>query len=95
MPIPYTLENKTFKLSYSELRAEYKKFCAMSDSDFMDNLKDALHLSCIICYLKEVPAYVCLSDVGIVHQLVHLLDTEPMVELAEVRREFEEVLKLS
>ena len=68
----------------------------MSDQEFMDNLPKAIHLACIICYFKEIPAKYCLSDIGIVHELAHLLhipdkNVEP---LSEIRKLFESDLKL-
>jgi hypothetical protein len=95
MPIHYTLEGKKFTLSYSELKQKYIEFCEMDDATFLLNINDALHLAVIICYLKELPAYRCLSDTGIIHELVHLLSPDPVVEVKKVRREFKRTLKLS
>jgi len=97
MPINYTLEGKAFTLRYQELKEHYVRFCEMSDEEFITNLHDALHIACIICFLKEVPTYVCLSDAGIVHELVHLLDKKYANEfrIQEARKLFELTLKLA
>lgn len=96
MPIEYISEGSKFILSYNELREHHINFCEMSDSDFMDNLNDALHLACIICFLKEIPTYVCLTDKGIIHELVHLLkENGTTTSLQEIRDLFKETLLLS
>ena len=73
MSIEYLSDGSKFSLSYSDLKEHYLNICEMSDSEFLENLPDALHLACFICFLKEIPTYVCLTDKGIVHELVHLL----------------------
>ena len=94
--IEYVLEGTKYLLSYQQLKEEYVRFCYMSDDEFMNNLPAAAHLACVICYLKEIPGYVALSDIGIVHQLVHLIHipTETSTPLADIRKLFEEQLKL-
>jgi len=96
MSIKYLSEGSQFSLSYRELREHYLKFCEMSDSDFLKNLPDAIHLACIICFLKEVPTYVCLTDKGIIHELVHLLkENGTKTSLQEIRELFKLTLCLS
>lgn len=71
-------------------------FCDMSDADFLKNLADALHLACVICFLKEIPTYVCLSDKGIIHELVHLLkENGTTTEIEEIRDLFKLTLCLA
>lgn len=94
--IEYLSEGAKFSLSYQELREHYLNFCEMSDSDFLKNLPDALHLACIICFLKETPTYVCLTDKGIIHELVHLLkENGTTTSLQEIRDLFKLTLCLS
>jgi hypothetical protein len=96
MPIEYLSEGTKFSLSYKELREHYLNFCDISDSDFLKNLPEALHLACIICFLKEVPTYVCLTDKGIIHELVHLLkDNGTTTSLQEIRELFKVTLRLA
>jgi len=71
--ITYLVDGAQYTLSYSSLREDWLKFTMMSDDDFMENLVPILHFACIVCYLKEVPGYIALSDQGVVHELVHLL----------------------
>ena len=96
MSIEYLSEGMKFSLSYQELREHYLNFCDMSDSDFLRNLPDALHLACVICFLKETPTYVCLTDKGIIHELVHLLkENGTTTSLKEIRDLFKMTLCLS
>lgn len=68
----------------------------MSDSEFLENLPDALHLACFICFLKEIPTYVCLTDKGIIHELVHLLkENGTTTSLKEIRELFKITLALA
>lgn len=96
MPIQYKVGDLTFSLSYKSLREDYKRFVEMDDDEFMENISSALHLGCIIGYLKEIPTYDCLRDDGIIHQLVHLIDmpNEPTVNLKNIRQLFKETLEL-
>lgn len=95
--IEYLAEGRKYLLSYSELREKYLEFIQLNDNEFMNKLHEAIHLSCIICFLKEIPTYVCLRDDGIIHQLVHLLDIneDTVSELSEIRDLFKNQLKLS
>ena len=96
MSIEYLSEGTKFSLSYQALREHYLNFCDMSDSDFLNNLPDALHLACVICFLKETPTYVCLTDKGIIHELVHLLKEDgTTTSLQEIRDLFKLTLCLS
>lgn len=90
----YLVEGRRFVLSYQELKEQYTAHCAMSDSDFLQNLPTAIHLACVICFLKEIPAYMCLSDRGIIHELSHLLHIPRDTSIKDVRQLFQEQLKL-
>jgi bacterioferritin (cytochrome b1) len=93
----YLLANKRYVLHYQELRGQYIEICEMSDEEFLANLPKALHLACIICFVKEIPSYECLSDIGIIHQLTHLIDIQKTVigELKEIRELFKSSLLLA
>ena len=96
MAIEYLSDGHKFSLSYQELKEQYIKFCCMSDEDFIKNIPDALHLACIISFLKEAPTYVCLSDKGIIHELIHLLKPDgTTTTLNDIRVLFKETLKLA
>lgn len=93
----YVLKGTHYSLSYQELKSEYEDLVQMNDERFATQIPRALHLACIICFLKEIPSHECLSDEGIVHQLTHLLHIpeEPLCNLKEVRELFKNALKLS
>lgn len=92
----YILENKKYIIHYRELREHYINFCSMSDIDFKNNIKEALHLACVICFFKEIPTEICLSDIGIVHELVHMITIgeENTTTLKEIRELFRQQLEL-
>ena len=91
----YLVGGQKYTLSYQELKDQYLLHLEMSDVEFVKNLASALHLACIICFLKEIPTHVCLSDKGIVHELVHLLHIpkEQNVSLSKVRELFKNQLE--
>ena len=91
------MDGKKFVMSYEALRQEYLRFCEMSDEDFMKDIAGATHLAVIICFLKEIPNYICLSDTGIIHELVHCIHIpdDNTTSLKDIRKLFQDQLKLS
>lgn len=94
--IEYIENGHKYAFSYSWLRADYEKFVAMSDEEFVENILDVLHCAIYICYIKEIETYRCLSDEGIVHQLIHILDPNIRsdIDLQQVRESFKTVCEL-
>jgi hypothetical protein len=68
----------------------------MADEVFLKNIPAVLHCACFICYFKEVSTEACLSDKGIIHELVHLLHLgfSNNEDLVNIRKLFETVCKL-
>lgn len=99
MSIEYRVDNVRYTLSYSQLKSEHEKLCSLSDEEFRRKLPEAIHLACIISYLKELPSDVILSDRGVIHLLAHQLhipeDFEVLSEFSEMREKFKSVLALS
>ena len=95
--IIYNIDKTKYVLHYQELKSHYIDHLEMSDEDFMKNLPSALHLACVICFLKEVPSYACLNDKGIIHELTHLLHhgEQELVNLKTIRKLFNKQLKLA
>ena len=92
----YKVENSTYSLSYNELKEKYLKFCDMSDDDFLNNLQKAAHLACFIGWFKELPSDMTIGDRGIVHEIIHLMDsTLSTSSIRYIRKKFEEYLKLA
>lgn len=93
----YIVDGRKFVLSYTDLREDYYRFTSMTDEEFMKNIPVALHFACVVCFLKEVPTYVALSDKGIIHELVHLLHIPDgnTTTLREIRDLFRDALKLA
>jgi len=91
----YLVNGSKYEYSYKELVSQYSKFCSLSDDDFKYNIKDAIHLACFICFVKEIPTHYCLSDQGIIHELVHLQLGINEISILEIRNKFMEQLKLA
>lgn len=68
----YNHEHK-MSYSYNSLRDDYNTIKSYTDEEFLANLPDILHTTVFICWIKEVPSEHCLSDYGVIHELVHLL----------------------
>lgn len=83
-------------VSYQELRDLYIDITEMSDDEFMSKISEILHAACIIAWFKELGSDATISDVGIIHQLVHLLHIpdEPTIILSEIREQFNALLEL-
>ncbi len=94
--IHYTLEGKTFDFKYQELKDKYQEFIEYDDIKFSEHIVDATHLAIMICFIKQLKTEIVLSDVGIIHELVHLMiDETTITPLEEIRELFKEQLKLS
>jgi hypothetical protein len=93
----YLVDGKKYNMSYQALREQYILFCEMTDNKFMSMLPRAIHFACVVCYLKETPTYICLSDEGIIHQLAHLLDIPKceLIQVKEIRELFKQQLILA
>lgn len=96
----YRGETRHYGISYADLRDEHRELCSMSTSDFMSRLPRAIHLACVIGWLKELPADATVGDAGIVHELVHLIcgtydHEERNSTFAAIRKQFAEVLRLA
>lgn len=92
----YLVEGLRYSLSYKDLRKRYNEMIELSDEDFLERLPEALHLACVICYLKETPIEHALSDMGVIHELVHLLHIkeDTLADLPRIRLVFKNVLEL-
>lgn len=86
-----------YEFSYSDLQKDYLKFKNLSDKKFQHFIKQILHFSIYICYLKEIPSYYCLSDEGLIHQLCHLMlykDEYTKNDFVRIRKEFNQICNL-
>lgn len=96
MSLTYLLDGKKFILSYQELREKHIELCGLSDTAFLSRLPEAIHLACFISYIKELEPEITISDVGIIHELAHLMHIpdDTIQGLKEIRKQFKNVLKL-
>lgn len=91
----HTVNDRKFSFSYCELREHYERLCNLSDEAFLVSLPEALHLACIVGWLKELGPEATIGEVGIVHELVHLLHSGTTTPLEEIRSNFCLLLKLA
>jgi hypothetical protein len=91
----YLIEDHKYEFKYSEVKDYYDEYCACTDEKFIEDVVKVLHLACFICFLKEIPSYHCLSDTGIIHELVHMLESKDYTHIRELRKRFELTCKLA
>lgn len=93
----YLVDDSKYVLSYQDLKDRYNQVIKLNESQFKQQLPMILHLACMICYLKEIPASVCLSDKGIIHELIHMLHIpeEPLVDTIGIMQLFKDQLQLA
>ena len=92
----YIVDNKKFHFSYSQLKELYIQFKEMSDEEFFSDIPRLLHFACVVGWIKELGNDCLISDVGIIHELVHLLekDVETVLTKEELRDKFLTLLEL-
>ena len=90
-----------FNLGY--LQRQFVDYCAISDKEFIQKLVQITHFATIVAYYKGLKAIDTISDIGIVHHLVHLMHHKeggltlgkPYAQyLTETRKEFARLLKI-
>lgn len=87
---------RVYTFNYQDTRELHERYVSLSDEQFMAELPNILHLAIFISYVKDLSNEATLSDDGIIHELVHLLTSpDPSVDLKEIRKDFEVILKLS
>lgn len=89
----YQIDGHTFSYTDADLLVPHASLCAATDADFLQRLPEALHLACMLCFVRGIPSSECLSDRGVVHQIAHLIHLdEPAVSLFEVRQAFADLV---
>lgn len=93
----YLVDGHEYGLSYSKLREDYHRFRAMPDEQWQEpeTLWDVLHFCCIVGYLKEMNGEMLVSDLGIIHEIVHLAKGISQRSLRDIREQFAKVMALA
>jgi hypothetical protein len=80
----------TYSISSIELREAYQRFLTMTDEEFLQEVPNVLHYVSIVSWIREVELDELVSDLGLIHRLVHLLagTNGPGDELLEIRYSF-------
>ena len=96
-PIKYLVDGTEYSLDYQDLKLTYDGIVSLNDEDFMQLLPQIAHLACIVSYFKGLGVQATISDKGIVHELIHLMvdPNEPTNDLQEIRKSFNEKIKLA
>lgn len=84
--ISYKVDGSTFSFNYDDYHDFYCKVLTEDIYYFYDNLVPILHLTCVVQFLFG-DAKEALSDKGIIHELVHLMDleNEPLIDAKDIR----------
>ena len=92
-PCQYNLKGRTFIYDPEMLSFYYNNFKNMSDEEFLENIPKALHFACYMSFVLKLDHIDTLRDVGIIHELVHLLNegTKWYVNINKVRELFTEL----
>jgi hypothetical protein len=92
-PHQYSLKGRTFTYDAEMLSFYYNSFTQMTDEEFIENLPKVLHFTCYMSFVLKLDHVDTLSDVGIIHELVHLLNegTKRYVNINKVRELFSEL----
>lgn len=89
-----------YHFSYQESKEEYHRYIRMTDEEFFthENIICAMHFACFVGWIKEISPEALLSDVGLIHLLVHQLHigNDPIVQAERnlVRQRFQTLLEL-
>lgn len=89
----YRLGDKTYNYDPALLMDTYLRICNYTDDEFLNNLGKILHYSAFMSFVLKLDNKETLSDEGIIHQLIHLLNenTKSYTNLADVREKFEDL----
>lgn len=92
----YLINNHKLSYSYQELKEEFLCWSNKSDEEFFSNIPELLHFVCIVSYIKELSNISLVSDLGIIHELVHMLNNIPTIQSKkEIRMLFDTLLILA
>ena len=93
----YKIKDKTFVYDHKSAVDSYRKYCEITDEEFIENILNILHFAVYICYIKNLKTEDVLSDTGIIHELVHLTkeNTRKFVDIKNIRKLFAKTLHLN
>lgn len=91
----YIVNKNRYHFSYKELRELYIEFINLTDEAFFSNIPKLLHFISFVAFLKEIDTNTLLSDEGLLHELIHMLNgLEVTTSKEEVRSMFERLMLL-
>lgn len=99
----YRLDGKTYSFSYPDLKTKFERYSKLKDEEFMADLPNILHFTTFVCWFKQLNTRDLLSDIGLIHELVHLLclegygngfEWEDGTSLKKIRKLFHDTCRL-
>lgn len=91
----YPETNPIFEISYKELKSIYEEILEYTDEEFISKAANILHTCCAIAYFKELSGKHLFSDIGLLHELVHLIIGTRSQPIHEIRKSFKIWMELS
>ena len=93
----YLVDDHQYSLNYKSLKEDYYRFCNMRDEEWEKPqvLWDVLHFCCVVGYLKEMNNEALVSDLGIIHEIIHLAKGISQRSLRDIREQFAKVMVLA
>lgn len=86
--------DRHYGFNYGELKERFETWRDCSDRKFKSDIKDILHFACFVSWFKG-DGQDALSDIGIVHELVHYLHFPDEMDIKELRELFNRKLELA
>ena len=90
----YKIGNRKYIYNEDILETSYLKYKNYSDEEFIKDIINILHYAVYVCWVKEISSDDCLSDDGIIHEIVHLAqeNTRKYSNIKKIRRKFNKTL---
>lgn len=90
-------DGKIYTFNYQELKEKYLEIEGLPDSVFVSQIPEILHFCCFVSFIKGLDSSILLGDGGLIHELVHFIHipNEPLLDLYEVRKNFEILMRLT
>jgi hypothetical protein len=94
LPEIYKIGDRKFVYDEKSLKQNFNKYKKYNNEKFLENIVDILHFATYVCWIKEISSDECLSDDGIIHELIHLLkeNTIKHTNIENIRKKFNKVL---
>lgn len=92
----YADKEAPYVYNHNLLKKDYKKYVAMTNDQFIEEISRILHFAVFVCFLKN-KGNKELGDQGLIHMLVHLSLPGPRacMRIDVVRKRFNTICKIN